>query len=494
MDPRFVALYLAGTGLLLAGTALAGGPFAAFLGSPLAVGVGLVALALWRGFHQRSPRRVVAAGAVTILAGLGLALFGPTGAGLATAVAGIGALLCGTQLALSLDPPSPEHVPSQLDARLNLGVASDELLLLYWELFARARRHGDPRAMAAEVLEAAQRNAERGWLENPEQAHPVPPTLEKPRLVSRELRGTGPFEHLTFSSEHEPHDREIHAQYLAAEDNRTAHVYLWRHRGEPRPTLLAIHGYGMGRIGFDARAFDIPRLHNQLGLDVAAVVLPLHGPRAMLRRSGAGFLDGHPLWTNAAFTQAIWDLRRVSGWLRSQGVPSLGVYGLSLGGYTASLFASLESGLACVIPAVPVVNLATLTWLSMGETERHTAEATGLDEGALERAWWIHCPLRFAPRVAPSGRLIVAAAADRITPPDQAQALFEHWQQPAIHWFPGTHTGWSGYRRTRERIDAHLRATLLAQEVGDPPTTNDAPSQPDPSPQPDVAPLSRFRS
>ena len=497
MDPRFVTLYLVGSALLLAGTALAGGSFAAFVGSPLAVGVALVALALWRDFTQRSPRRVVAAGAVTLLAGLGLALFGPTGAGLATAVAGVGGVLCGTQLSLALDPPSAQHVPTPLDARLNLGVAGDELLMLYWEIFARTHRKRSDRTVAAEVLEAARRNAERGWLEDPERAHPAPPTLEKPRLVSRELRGTGPFEHLTFSSEYEPHDREIHSQYLAVEENRTAHVYLWRHRGEPRPTLLAIHGYGMGRIGFDARVFDIRRLHNELGLDVAAVVLPLHGPRAMLRRSGAGFLDGHPLWTNAAFTQAIWDLRRVSGWLRAQGVPALGAHGLSLGGYTTALFASLESGLACAIPAVPVANLARLSWLAMDEAGRHAAEASGLDEEALERAWWIHCPLRFAPRVPPAGRLIVAAAADRITPPDQAQALFEHWERPAIHWFPGTHVGWTGYRQTRQRIEAHLRATLLPPEAlrAGPEDALDAGEPSDPAADPDEAPpLSRFRS
>ena len=87
------------------------------------------------------------------------------------------------------------------------------------------------------------------------------------------------------------------------------------------------------------------------------MTLPLHGARAAGRRSGAGFLDAHPLATNAAFEQAVWELRRLAGWLRAQGSPALGVYGMSLGGYTAALFASIERGLACAVPLVPAVSL-----------------------------------------------------------------------------------------------------------------------------------------
>jgi hypothetical protein len=470
MDPRFAAFFLAGTALLLAGTALATGPLAAFVASPLAILLAAVALEVGRGVSWFTPRHVVAGGAATLLAGLALAALGPTGAGFATAVAGLGAVLCGTQLALGFDPPPAAHAPpSPLGAALNAGVAADELVKLYWEV-ATGRRSTDLRRVAREVLEAGERNRERGWLEHPEGAHPIPPTLETPKLVSRTLRGTAPFEHLTFSSEYEPHDPEIHAEYLANERNRTAHVYLWRHRDGPRPTVLCIHGYGQGRILLDAQAFEVRRLHERLGLDVAAVVLPLHGPRSALRRSGAGFIDGHPLWTNAAFTQAVWDLRRLTGWLRAQGAPALGVYGMSLGGYTTALFASLDPGLACAVPMIPVVSLPALVWRGMREPRRHAAQAAGLSEEAFERAWATHSPLRMKPLVPPEGRLVVAALADRLVPPQQAEALWEHWERPALHWFPGTHLVWVGRREIRARIEAHLRATLLpSREAGKPP-------------------------
>ena len=77
--------------------------------------------------------------------------------------------------------------------------------------------------------------------------------------------------------------------------------------------------------------------NEELGLDVALFSLPLHGARAAGRRSGEGVLDGAPLWTNAALGQAVWDLQRLTGYLRDTGAPTIGVFGNSIGGMTAGL-------------------------------------------------------------------------------------------------------------------------------------------------------------
>ena len=65
--------------------------------------------------------------------------------------------------------------------------------------------------------------------------------------------------------------------------------------------------------------------------------------------------------------------------------------------------------------------------------------------------------------MAPEGRLILAGLCDRICTPDQAEALWQHWERPSIHWFPGSHLAPFGRRELRERLDAHLQATLLAE-------------------------------
>jgi hypothetical protein len=221
-----------------------------------------------------------------------------------------------------------------------------------------------------------------------------------------------------------------------------------------------IHGYGMGRPGLDARALGVPWMFRELGLDIAMVTLPLHGARASGRRSGAGFLDGHPLATNAAFGQAIWDLRRIAGWLRTEGAPALGVYGMSLGGYSAALFASLERGLACAVPHVPAVSLPGVLGASRSPDETRAREAAGIDDTLLSAAWASHEPLRHQPLVTPEGRLILAGVSDRICTPDQAEALWTHWEKPSIHWFEGSHLAPFGRRSARERMAVHLRETL----------------------------------
>lgn len=469
MSASVVASFLGVTALWMTAVALGTGALASLLVAPVAFGLGVLALGTRRGIGRTTPRWVAGAGLLTVLAGVALVAAGSTGGGLATAVLGVGVVFTGSQLALQLDPPpSGEELPSTLSAGLNAGVAADETLKLMLQLGAAIRPSRPLREVARDLRAAAERHLEQGWVEEPLRAHPMPPTLEKADLAATRITGAGRLEHLRFESEYQPQDPEIRDDYLANRRNRIAHAYLWRHASEPRPALICIHGYGMGRIALDARAWEVDWLHRRLGLDVATVVLPLHGPRAIRRRSGAGFLDFHPLWTNAAFGQAIWELRRLAGWLRSQGAPLLGVYGMSLGGYTAALFASIEPRLSCVIPSIPLVSLTAMMRRDLSEERRLAREALGVTEEVLDQVWAPHAPLAHAPRVERQGRLIVAGLADRICTPDQAQALFLHWERPAIHWFPGTHTVPIGRRATRARIEQHLRETLLAEPAPSP--------------------------
>ena len=58
-----------------------------------------------------------------------------------------------------------------------------------------------------------------------------------------------------------------------------------------------------------------------------------------------------------ATAQAVWDVRRLLSWIRSQEPESpIGLNSISLGGYVVSLVASLEDGLTCAILGVPVAD------------------------------------------------------------------------------------------------------------------------------------------
>lgn len=453
-----ICLLAAACALALA--ALATSRISCLLAAPLAGW--LAALAARPDLGPDSPRQWIGAGLACALAGAALLI---AGSGLlAFAALGLGGavLVQGVRASLRFDLPPPGLAAPTLSPARAAAVAADEAILLAWQTGRRLQVRPDHAQIAADVRTAADRNREHAWHEHPERAYWTPPPLEKLQLKSVALRGAGDAEHLRFTSEFEPVDPEVRDSFVARGANRTAHVHLWRSRAEPRPTLICLHGYRQGRVALDALSWNVRRLHTTLGLDVALFVLPLHGPRASGWHSGAGFLDGHPSETSAALAQTVWDLRRFAGWLRGQGAPTLGIAGFGLGGYAAALFASLEAGLASAVLLNPIVALDTFAWRLMPPSQRAEARAGGLSEHLLRAAWARHAPLGMRPRVPHAARLVVGGLADRIVPPLELEALWEHWGRPAHHWLPGSHSVWLGRLALREHLERHLRETLHA--------------------------------
>lgn len=449
--------------LVLALAALASGPLVSFLAAPVALLLVAQALAVRRGSGPDAPRRSVGLGLATL--GFSLLLLAAAGpaAALLVAIAGLALLLWGTHTALEFDsPPRGQMLPPGFDPLLHVGVAADEAIRLGLELVRLRNPSPEHAQAAAEARIAADRNREQGWLDRPERAHPIPPPLEKPQLVSCQVRGSGAAERLSFASEFEPLDLEVRDEYLAVRRNRIAQATLFRDRRHPRPALIFVHGYGMGWAPLDARVAGVEWLRRDLGLDVALFALPLHRALSPGRRAGAGFLEGYPLWTNAVMGQAVWDLRRLAGFLRAEGAPAVGVFGLSTGGLAAAVLASVEEGLACAIAMTAPASLEALFWRLLGPARSAEVRAAGLTPHILERAWARHAPLRLRPRVPHAARLVVGGLADRIVPPEQVAALWEHWGQPAVHWFPGTHVVWRQAPAIRQRIASHLRETLAS--------------------------------
>jgi hypothetical protein len=361
--------------------------------------------------------------------------------------------------------------PAARTASLHGAVSADLLLAAVWEGTAQFRRvPALPRA-ASDVETAIGRWREQGWTAVPERAFPPPPPLEKVQIEMRAVAGGGEAEHLRFASEFEPADPEIAEAFLARRDNRSAHVLLWRHRGTtPRPTLIAVHGFGMGRLTRDLpwlrlRGLDWINAHRALEIDVAYVILPFHGPRSDGTPSGRGFFDVHPLFAPAALAQSVWELRRIAGWLRAQGTPAVGVHGLSLGGCAAALFAAFDPALACAVPMCPAVDLAEIFWRQLPPARRREWSDAGLGPARVAEAWSLAAPLRHRPRVAQAGRLVIGAIGDQIATPAGVEALWRHWDEPAIHWLAGAHLAWLGQAALGARIGEHLRATLFAESA-----------------------------
>ncbi|MDJ0865548.1 MAG: alpha/beta hydrolase, partial [Myxococcota bacterium] len=243
---------------------------------------------------------------------------------------------------------------------------------------------------------------------------------------------------------------------------RTAHAWVLRHRGPERPWLLCINGYQMGTPLVDFGAFRPEWLHHRLGMNLAIGVLPMHGPRRIRRVSGDGFLAGDLLDTVHGFAQTAWDLRRLLSWVRAQGATRVGVHGLSLGGYSTALLASLADDLACAIPGIPATDFARLSWRHGPQRELRRAEELGLGLGETRELKRVVSPLALTPKVPVERRYIYGGSSDLLVPPDQVRDLWRHWERPKICWYPGAHVTFGFHPQVRRFVQDALRESELA--------------------------------
>jgi pimeloyl-ACP methyl ester carboxylesterase len=224
------------------------------------------------------------------------------------------------------------------------------------------------------------------------------------------------------------------AEYAAHEANRWAYARMLR-QPSPAPTLICLHGYRGGNFVLEEHAFAA-RFFHRLGLNVVLFTLPLHGKRAAA---------GAPVWpsvnvarTNEGFAHAVHDVRALMRWLdeTQEGRP-IAVCGMSLGGYTTALLATVEK-LAFAAPMIPVASFPDLLWAhGAGRPERARAEREGITHELLRTAMAVHTPTERAPSVAPEQMLVLSAAGDRIAPPEHASRLAAHFGAEELRFVGG---------------------------------------------------------
>jgi hypothetical protein len=319
------------------------------------------------------------------------------------------------------------------------------------------------RRLRTELAEANAQFAANGWLDDPRRYHESPPVLRDPSV---RRRGIGPlsFEHLRFPSAYEPHpDEPGRDRWLGYRRNQTAHAWVLRHRGAPRPWVVCVNGYRTGEPMVDMLTFRAGHLHRRLGLNVAIVVQPLHGPRRIGRPSGDRTVFAGALNLVHTVAQAAWDVRRVLSWVRgAQSAPAVGVHGVSLGGLVVSLTAALDGGLDAVIAGVPEADIVRGMRRNVEPLLPPFYEQWGLSWQPLERVVAVVSPLSLPAPPSPETLFIYAGLADRWVRPSNVKALWAHWGRPAICWYQGSHLSFMAEPDVRRFVDGALRARLGA--------------------------------
>lgn len=364
----------------------------------------------------------------------------------------------------SRDDGTPEPFPT---FGLGAQVAIDEAVLALMMRPSKFPTTEDYVRVGREVAAAADLYADRGWAADPRTYHRQPPPLTDADLRVRRRRWlTSTYQHLQWDSGFVARPEEPGAAaWTQHHATRTAHAHAWVHGddGADRPWLLCLHGFGMGFVAADQQAFRIDHLHNGLGLNVIVPVMPLHGDRK--QPDVPELLSYDLMGTVHGITQAVWDIRRLLGWLRARTDQPVGAYGISLGGYTGALLSTLAP-LDAIVAGIPAVDFPGLFRHHAPDRVERAATHEGVLGPAATTAHRVISPLA-APTLVPEGRrFIYAGLGDRMVPPPQARRLWQHWGRPPVAWYPGNHVGFMWSSRVRRFVAEALAESGFADRDG----------------------------
>lgn len=275
-----------------------------------------------------------------------------------------------------------------------------------------------------------------------------PAPTRRPRVSMRPANpiaqriARGDVTNIRFASSFETVNPALRERWNRLQRNNIVHAQHWRHDDGPHPTLCLIHGFMGSAYLLNGLFFSLPWFFRS-GFDVLLYTLPFHGARAerFSPFSGYGFFANGMAGLAESMAQAVHDFRSVLDYLESTGVEKIALTGMSLGGYTSSLVASVDDRLQAVIPNVPVVTPESAfdDWFPANKLVTAGRMVSGISKEESEAASAFHSPLNYAPLVPKERRLIITGLGDRLAPPEQAEALWKHWDRCAFHWFPGNH-------------------------------------------------------
>jgi hypothetical protein len=357
--------------------------------------------------------------------------------------------------------PVPGLPQTRLTPRLLGSVALDEAILTMAMAPDRFPRRSDYERVGAELRAARELYATSGWLDDPVSYHRLPPALtERDVQTTRGWAHGLAYDRIWFPSEFEPRpDEPARDRWLGFVTNRTAGAWVLRHADDrPRPWLVCIHGMGMGQAFMEFPAFHAAHLHHGLGLNLVGPTLPLHGHRKVGAFSGDQLLSYDLMNSVHGLAQAAWDVRRILSWVRAQDPAALGLYGVSLGGYTTALVAGLDGDLDLALAGIPVSDFPTLFELQNPPIIRQRSLEHGILGPLADDVHRVVSPLALDPLVPVESRAIFAGLGDRLAHPRQAHDLWQHWDRPRIRWYPGNHVGYLWSSKVRAFVDEVLLA------------------------------------
>jgi dienelactone hydrolase len=213
--------------------------------------------------------------------------------------------------------------------------------------------------------------------------------------------------------------------------NNTVHGRLYK-ASEPwtdKPTLVLLHGWN-AHTAYRTLFPHLARRLTRRGVNVAMFELPYHSRRKPRgRRAVRNFLSGDLVHVAQATHQAMADARALIAWLKEQGCPHIGLWGISLGAWLSGMLACIESRVDFAVLMTPVARMDRLiAELDFCAPIRRSLGATKMQLDSLNLA-------TRRPKVARENILVVASEHDLFAPIATIEELCAAWGGPEL-WRP----------------------------------------------------------
>ena len=263
------------------------------------------------------------------------------------------------------------------------------------------------------------------------------------RSQSRFQLGPRVTETLRWHSQHVvlcPHYRARHAGEYGKNQQATAR-FIHPRGGERKRAIVYVHGWLEPGPWMEEASF-LPKLHDELDVDVLHVQLPFHGsrnPKSALFH-GEFFWSADLVRSLEAVRQSALDVRTLMAWLRSRGYVEVGITGLSLGGAITMVLGCVDPMPDYIVPVIAHLNLAEaieeapILWRMKNDLERF-----GMDRAARAALFQRLGLATLRPTLPVERQLWFAARDDQYLRADLVAAQWRAWGEPPIEWFPGGH-------------------------------------------------------
>ncbi len=245
-------------------------------------------------------------------------------------------------------------------------------------------------------------------------------------------------------------------------ENDVARGSGWCHAEPGRmPCIVILHGWMMSHF---RGLHSIGESFYRVGLDVYFLELPYHMHRKPPGAfSGECFYGPHGEHRFDGTVQSVLDVCALIRWLRARGTPTVGLYGVSLGGLITLLACCYSEEIDFAIansPACCLEELSRRSLMSRGllpERARVSSKAPAISLRAVD-------PIYLRPLVPAERIALVVPENDLIVPAELPRRLAEQWHGVRVLTYPHGHITVNLSRKMKQDV-VRLVRDFLGEEL-----------------------------